>query len=77
MYMSNFLKKIQKKITGLFIIIKVKAVSPSPFYDGKYHPPLFRQLLHCFTIVIYPKLPNIVPEFPVQEHILCTSRKLS
>jgi hypothetical protein len=25
------------------IIRKVKAVSPSPFYDGKYHPPLLRQ----------------------------------
>ncbi len=25
-------------------IRKVKAVSPSPFYDGKYHPPLLGQL---------------------------------
>jgi hypothetical protein len=25
-------------------IRKVKAVSPSPFYDGTYHPPLLRQL---------------------------------
>jgi len=24
-------------------IIKVKAVSPSPFYDGKYHPPANEQ----------------------------------
>lgn len=24
-------------------IRKVKAVSPSPFYDGKYHPPLKEQ----------------------------------
>lgn len=27
-----------------FKIRKVKAVSPSPFYDGKYHPPLMEQL---------------------------------
>ena len=25
-------------------IRKVKAVSPSPFYDGTYHPSLFKQL---------------------------------
>jgi hypothetical protein len=25
-------------------IIKVKVVPPSPFYDGKYHPPLVEQL---------------------------------
>lgn len=24
-------------------IRKVKAVSPSPFYDGKYHPPFIQQ----------------------------------
>jgi hypothetical protein len=24
-------------------IRKVKAVSPSPFYDGKYHPPKIEQ----------------------------------
>jgi hypothetical protein len=23
---------------------KVKVVAPSPFYDGTYHPPLFKQL---------------------------------
>jgi len=22
-------------------IRKVKEISPSPFYDGKYHPPIF------------------------------------
>ena len=33
-------------------IVKVKAVSPSPFYDGKYHPPLFRQL----TLPLYQKI---------------------
>ena len=28
-------------------IRKVKAVSPSPFYDGKYHPPFIQQY-NCF-----------------------------
>ena len=32
------IKKKRKKIT------KVKAVSPSPFYNGKYHPSLLGQL---------------------------------
>ncbi|HRA12579.1 MAG TPA: hypothetical protein PKX31_12955 [Chitinophagaceae bacterium] len=31
-------------------IRKVKAVSPSPFYDGKYHPPLFKQLSLLFCM---------------------------
>ena len=41
---ANF-KSIQLllAIWALGKIIKVKAVSPSPFYDGKYHPPLFGQ----------------------------------
>ncbi len=30
-------------------IRKVKAVSPSPFYDGKYHPPFIQQT-GCFII---------------------------
>jgi hypothetical protein len=33
-------------------IRKVKAVSPSPFYDGKYHPPLFGQL----SLLLYPEI---------------------
>jgi|GEM_PF-6097652 len=31
-------------------IRKVKAVSPSPFYDGTYHPSLFRQLNAAFIL---------------------------
>ncbi len=32
-------------------IRKVKAVSPSPFYDEKYHPPLIEQP-GCFISMI-------------------------
>jgi hypothetical protein len=33
-------------------IRKVKAVSPSPFYDGTYHPPLIGHFLHAVYIEI-------------------------
>ena len=39
--MAGINKKYQNKDR---IIRKVKEVSPSPFYDGTYHPPLLRQL---------------------------------
>jgi hypothetical protein len=35
--------KIAKKRRQRSQIRKVKAVSPSPFYDGKYHPPFIQQ----------------------------------
>lgn len=31
-----------------FSIEKVKAVSPSPFYDGKYHPPKMSSIAAIF-----------------------------
>jgi len=33
-------------------IRKVKAVSPSPFYDGKYHPPKMSSLAAAFVITV-------------------------
>jgi len=50
------LKEISNAKNDLFLnweakIRKVKAVSPSPFYDGKYHPPLIEQ----FALLDYNK----------------------
>jgi hypothetical protein len=40
---SNAKNHLFLGMTELVEIRKVKAVSPSPFYDGKYHPPLIEQ----------------------------------
>jgi hypothetical protein len=43
-------------------IRKVKAVSPSPFYDGKYHPPFIEQLTLLYYNESVTKVEKIIPE---------------
>jgi hypothetical protein len=51
---------------------KVKAVSPSPFYDGTYHPPLIGQRNAALYIEIYYKVEKFFNYMMILTAKLCT-----
>ena len=53
-------------------IRKVKAVSPSPFYDGKYHPP---KLSSIAAMVINSKVKTNFKKSTANPPNLCTVHK--
>ncbi len=69
----NDKKFCYKPVVKLQAIRKVKAVSPSPFYDGKYHPPLLEQLPLLYTLRYDCKLQKHQSKSYVQSKKLCTS----
>lgn len=52
----------------------MKAVSPSPFYDGKYHPPLNEQFSLLYILRYELKLQKLIPSQYKNWQKLCTGK---